>query len=80
MTVMDISKSFSHKDKKYSGADDESYDEYIYQYLATTRDFCMSSAKYLQYFQYLNEIRESIAEHEEPHRETCEALCRQLET
>ncbi len=40
---------FSSKDRKYNGNDGESYDEFVDQYLAASRDLWLSPAKRLEY-------------------------------
>ncbi len=36
--AINVSKRFATKDQKYSGADDESYDEFVDQYIAASRN------------------------------------------
>ena len=46
---MHIAKLFSSKDRNYNGNDDESYDEFVDQYLAVSRELCLSPSERLHY-------------------------------
>ena len=50
---MRIANLFYSKDRKYNGKDDESYDEFIDQYLAAFRDLCLSPSDRQQYLHNL---------------------------
>ncbi len=48
-----IAKLFSPKEKKYSGNDDEGYEEFVDQYLVASQDLCLSSLERLQFLHIL---------------------------
>ncbi len=51
--AMHIAKLFFSKDRKYNGNDDESYDKFVDQYLAASRDLCFYPSERLQYLHNL---------------------------
>ncbi len=51
--AMHFTKPFFWKDRKCNGNDNESYDEFVDQYLAALCDLCLSPSERLQNFQNL---------------------------
>ncbi len=50
---MNTAELFSQKDRKYSGNDDEGYEEFVDQYLAASRDLSLSPYERLQFLHNL---------------------------
>ncbi len=51
--AINVSKRFATKDQKDNGADDDSYDEFVDQYIAASRDLCIPARERHQYLQNL---------------------------
>ena len=51
--AINASKCFATKNQKYSGAEDESYDKFVDQYIAASRDLCIPVKERHQYLHNL---------------------------
>ncbi len=51
--AINVIKRFATKDQKDSGENDESYDEFLEQYIAASRDLCIPAKKHHQYLHNL---------------------------